>query len=156
MRRFASPGLCVNGNANMAPRRSVWHVVDDDHICLYVVYMYVTLEWTKLWMIPVRSPIKSHYYPTYARRKSGIKKFVHFCLSVYKRQFIIEEQLDFNGMLYFEHESEHEPGSLALDSSRFHMCRGECDSFFILSACLAIIQNLKSFQAKNVLFLRMS
>ena len=30
-------------------------------------------------------------------------------LSVYKRQFMIEEQLDFKLMLYFEHESENKP-----------------------------------------------
>ena len=39
------------------------------------------------------------------------KQHVHclsVCPSVYKRQFMIEEQLDFNWMLYFEHKSEHD------------------------------------------------
>ena len=37
-----------------------------------------------------------------------IKQLVHFCLSVHKHQFMIEEQHIFNRMLYFEHELEHE------------------------------------------------
>ena len=41
--------------------------------------------------------------------KRGVKQLVHFvCLSVYKHQFMIEEQLDLNQVLYFEHGSENE------------------------------------------------
>ena len=40
--------------------------------------------------------------------KSGVKQLVHSVCPVYKRQFMFEEKLNCNGMLYFEHESEHE------------------------------------------------
>ena len=42
--------------------------------------------------------------------KGGVEQLIHFCLciSVYKCEFMIEEQLNFNQMFYFEHESGHE------------------------------------------------
>ena len=47
--------------------------------------------------------------------KSGVKQFIHslsvclsVCLSVHKSQFMIEEQLNINFILYFEHYSNHE------------------------------------------------
>ena len=49
--------------------------------------------------------------PRAREAKSGVQQLVHcsVCLSVPKRQFMIEKQLNLNLMLYFEHETEKEP-----------------------------------------------
>ena len=52
-------------------------------------------------------------YPASEKRKAGLSNWftLSVCLSapVHKRQVMIEEHLNFNLMLYFEHESENKP-----------------------------------------------
>ena len=102
--------------------------------------------------------------PPHTKRKTRLSNWfaLSVCSSIYKRQFMIEEQLNFNWMLHFEHCRTwigpwtcslqyfgSEFGKLYEISSWSHMSTEEEGNCFRLSAILAVKQNWKPFQTGN-------